>query len=59
MRAYGSTLIPAGCTADSVKRLQAAADAGKDLSAGTRRALLDTLQEDQRCVAIRQAMTAH
>jgi aminopeptidase N len=59
MRAYGPTLIPGGCTADSVKRLQAAADADKDLSAGTRRALLDTLQEDQRCVAIRQAMTAH
>jgi aminopeptidase N len=59
MRAYGPTLIPGGCTADSVGRLQAAADANKDLSAGTRRALLDTLQEDQRCVAIRQAMTAH
>jgi aminopeptidase N len=59
MRAYGPTLIPGGCTADSVKRLQAAADADKGLSAGTRRALLDTLQEDQRCVAIRQAMTAH
>jgi aminopeptidase N len=29
------------------------------LSAGTRRALLDALQEDQRCVVIRQAMTAH
>ncbi|WP_371869521.1 aminopeptidase N [Telluria antibiotica] len=59
MRAYGPTLIPAGCTTDSVKRLQAAADADQALSAGTRRALLDTLQEDQRCVAIRQAMTAH
>jgi aminopeptidase N len=30
----------------------------KDLSAGTRRALLDTQQEDQRCVTIKQAMTA-
>jgi aminopeptidase N len=59
MRAYGPTLIPAGCTTDSVKRLQAAADADQALSAGTRRALLDTLQEDQRCVAIKQAMTAH
>jgi aminopeptidase N len=29
----------------------------RDLSAGTRRALLDALQESQRCVAIRQAMT--
>jgi len=59
MRAYGRALIPAGCTTASVQRLQAAADADKDLSAGTRRALLDALQEDQRCVVIRQAMTAH
>jgi aminopeptidase N len=59
MRAYGPTLIPASCTPASVGRLQAAADADKDLSAGTRRALLDTLQEDQRCVAIKRAMTAH
>jgi aminopeptidase N len=59
MRAYGPALIPAGCTTASVQRLQAAADADKDLSAGTRRALLDAVQEDQRCVAIRQAMTAH
>jgi aminopeptidase N len=59
MRAYGPTLIPAGCTPASVQRLQAAANADKDLSAGTRRALLDALQEDQRCVTIKQAMTAH
>jgi aminopeptidase N len=57
MRSYGPTLIPYGCTAADVKRLQAAADNMKDLSAGTRRALLDALQESQRCVAIRQAMT--
>jgi aminopeptidase N len=59
MRAYAPTLIPAGCTPASVRRLQAAANADKDLSAGTRRALLDAVQEDQRCVTIRQAMTAH
>ncbi|MDN4056124.1 aminopeptidase N [Massilia sp. YIM B02763] len=58
MRAYGASMIPVGCTPASVKRLQAAADANKDLTAGTRRNLLDTLQEDQRCVAIKQAMTA-
>ena len=58
MRAYGATMIPVGCTPASVKRLQSAADSMKDLSAGTRRNLLDTLQEDQRCVAIKQAMTA-
>jgi aminopeptidase N len=58
MRAYGATMIPVGCTPASVKRLQVAADAMQDLSAGTRRNLLDTLQEDQRCVAIKAAMTA-
>jgi aminopeptidase N len=59
MRAYGPALIPAGCTPASVQRLQAAADAGKDLSAGTRRALVDAVEDAQRCVTIKQAMTAH
>ena len=58
MRSYAGTMIPAGCTIESVQRLQRAADTMKDLSAGTRRALLDTLQEDQRCVSIKGAMTA-
>ena len=58
MRSYAGTMIPTGCTAQSVQRLQRAADTMKDLSAGTRRALLDTLQEDQRCVAIKKAITA-
>jgi aminopeptidase N len=58
MRAYGPNMIPASCTPASVKRLQAASTQMKDLSAGTRRALLGTLEEDQRCVAIKQAMTA-
>jgi aminopeptidase N len=57
MRAYGPSMIPANCSPASVKRLQAAGAQMKDLSAGTRRALLDTLEEDQRCVAIKQAMT--
>jgi aminopeptidase N len=57
MRAYGPSMIPAGCTPASVKRLQAASTQMKELSAGTRRALLGTLEEDQRCVAIKQAMT--
>jgi aminopeptidase N len=58
MRAYGPSMIPASCTPASVKRLQAASTQMKELSAGTRRTLLDTLEEDQRCVAIKQAMTA-
>jgi aminopeptidase N len=58
MRAFAATLIPASCTPASVKRLAAAAGEMNELSAGTRRALLDAQQEDQRCVTIRQAMTA-
>ncbi|QJE03578.1 aminopeptidase N [Massilia forsythiae] len=58
MRSYGPSLIPASCTPASVQRLQAAAGSMQDLSAGTRRALLDTLQEDRRCVTIKGAMTA-
>jgi len=58
MRAYGPSMIPASCSPASVKRLETASAQMKELSAGTRRALLDTLEEDQRCVAIKQAMTA-
>jgi len=57
MRAYAASLIPTGCTPASVKRLQAAGAQMKDLSAGTSRSLRDALEEDQRCVAIKQAMT--
>jgi len=58
MRAYAGSLIPASCTPASVARLQAASTGMTGLSAGTRRALLDALQEDQRCVTVKQAMTA-
>ncbi len=58
MRTYAGTMIPASCTPESVARLTKAAGSMKDLSAGTRRSLLDTLQEDQRCVAIKQTLTA-
>ncbi len=57
MRSYAGSLIPATCTPASVERLEAAAGKYTALSAGTRRALLDTLQEDGRCVRIKQAMT--
>jgi aminopeptidase N len=57
MRSYANTLIPAACTPDSVQRLADAAAKNPQLSAGTRRALLVTHQEDARCVTIRKAMT--
>jgi aminopeptidase N len=56
MRSFAE-MIPANCTPASVKRLEAAAAQYKDLSAGTRRALLGTHQEDKRCLMIRQAIT--
>ena len=56
MRSFTATL-PMNCTPTSVKRLEAAAARYQDLSAGTRRALLDMHQEDRRCLLIRQAMT--
>jgi aminopeptidase N len=57
MRAYGAAQIPATCTAASVQRLDAAIAGLPDLSVGTRRFLLIAKQEDQRCVAIKKAMT--
>jgi aminopeptidase N len=56
MRSFTETL-PMNCTPVSVKRLEAAAARYKDLSAGTRRALLGRHQEDKRCLMIRGAMT--
>jgi aminopeptidase N len=57
MRSYATSMIPATCTAASVKRLSNAATTVTALSAGTRRALLDTLDEDQRCVVMKNALT--
>ena len=57
MRAYASALLPATCTPASVQRLQGAIDSLPQLTAGTRRTLLVTHQEDARCVAIKKAMT--
>jgi aminopeptidase N len=58
MRAYAGSLIPANCTPASVARLTQAASTMTGLSALTRRSLMNTLEEDQRCVAIKRVMTA-
>ncbi len=57
MRSYAGSLIPSGCTPASVARLDKAIARFPDLSAGTKRGLLVTHQEDARCVAIKKAMT--
>ncbi|MTV37636.1 aminopeptidase N [Duganella radicis] len=56
MRAFGAAMIPATCTPASVERLAAAIVKLPDLSTGTKRSLLVTKQEDERCVAIKKAM---
>ncbi|MBV1910235.1 MAG: aminopeptidase N [Kangiellaceae bacterium] len=52
MRTYASVLIPATCSMKSVKRLEKLINQGVKLSNITKRALLVTHQEDQRCVNI-------
>jgi aminopeptidase N len=59
MRAYGNAMLPAACTPASVMRLQATIVKSGNLSAGTLRSLMTTKQEDERCVAVKQAMTVH
>ncbi|GAB3414141.1 aminopeptidase N [Massilia agilis] len=57
MRSYSYSMIPTACTSASVKRLSEAAAKMTALSAGTRRSLADALEEDQRCVTIKNALT--
>lgn len=57
MRAYGASMIPATCTPASVERLRAAIVKLPDLSTGTKRSLLVTHQEDERCVSMKKSMT--
>ncbi|MRW93928.1 aminopeptidase N [Duganella sp. FT80W] len=59
MRPYGASMIPATCTPASLQRLDETIAKLPNLSTGTHRWLLVTRQEDQRCIAIKQAMTAH
>ncbi|WP_332876373.1 aminopeptidase N [Massilia sp. S19_KUP03_FR1] len=57
MRAYAGAMIPSNCTPASVARLAQASRSMTTLSALTRRALQNRLEEDQRCVAIKRTMT--
>ncbi len=56
MRSYAS-LIPATCSEESVARLTKAAKELTQLSAGTQRALLQTLQNDERCLLIKRKIS--
>ena len=57
MRSYAGRLIPSTCNDNSVQRLRKAVDEFTDLAAGTRRSLLVTLQADERCLTIKNALT--
>jgi aminopeptidase N len=57
MRSYAWSMIPHSCTPESVARLAQALTQAGELSTGTKRALADIHERDQRCVAIKRAMT--
>jgi len=57
MRSYAGLLIPATCSDKSVQRLHKAVNELTDLAAGTRRSLLLTLQADERCLMVKNALT--
>ncbi|MFT3807077.1 aminopeptidase N [Arenimonas sp.] len=54
MRTYAGQMIPAACTSESVARLERAIANAGPLSAGTKRSLLISHEEDVRCVAMRK-----
>jgi aminopeptidase N len=56
MRSYNS-LIPATCSETSVERLTTAANELTELSVGTKRSLLIKLQEDKRCLLIKNNLS--
>ena len=55
LRSYASSMIPTGCTAASVARLEKAVATLTTLSPGTRRELLSKHESDSRCLAVRNA----
>ena len=58
LRSYASSMIPTGCSAASVARLQKAVETLTTLSPGTRRELLSKHESDSRCLAVRNSFDA-
>ena len=56
MRSYAQSMIPTGCSQESVARLDQAIAEHRELSAFAARTLRETREEDMRCVTIKQAM---
>ncbi|WP_189378384.1 aminopeptidase N [Thalassotalea profundi] len=57
MRTYAGTMIPTSCTTKSVERLAKAIADNKELSTGTRRALLVAHQNNKRCLVIKDKIS--
>ncbi|GAA5141008.1 aminopeptidase N [Thalassotalea piscium] len=57
MRTYAGTMIPTSCTTESVARLEKAIADNKDLSTGTKRALLVAHQNNKRCLVIKNKIS--
>jgi len=59
MRNYSRYMIPQNCSEQSVKRLRKASETFNELSVATMRSLLISLQNDERCLMIKNKMTIH
>ena len=57
MRSYNRYMIPENCSIQSVNRLQQAVTRTDELSEATKRALLVSLQNDKRCLQIKNKMS--
>jgi aminopeptidase N len=57
MRSYAQTMIPVGCTEQSVARLDKAIAEYRELSAFTARSLREAREDDMRCVTIKNSLT--
>jgi aminopeptidase N len=56
MRSYGPSLIPTSCNYESIAALDTVLDSQTGLSNLTRRTLLETRQEEQRCLLIKDKL---
>jgi aminopeptidase N len=57
MRSYGASLIPSTCSYGGISALDQVLNTNTKLSSMTRRALLETRQEEHRCVRIKAQMS--
>ncbi|PKH99283.1 hypothetical protein CXF78_14625, partial [Shewanella sp. 11B5] len=56
MRSFAAQLIPTDCSAANIDAISQVLDTQTGLSKLARRALLETRQQEQRCVKIKQTL---